>query len=76
VVAATSAATGVLMCRFDTVGACHALVRTLAVRVGLAAGGMAVLMFLLVAGLMKMMVEDEERRELPEEAASVWGEPW
>jgi hypothetical protein len=76
VVAATSAATGVLMCRFDTVGACHALVRTLAVRVGLAAGGMAVLMFLLVAGLMKMMVEDEERREESDEAASVWGEPW
>lgn len=74
--AATSAATGVLMCRFDTVGACHALVRTLAVRVGLAAGGMAVLMFLLVAGLMKMMVEDEERREVSDEAASVWGEPW
>jgi hypothetical protein len=76
VVAATSAATGVLMCRFDTVGACHALVRTLAVRIGLAAGGMAVLMFLLVAGLMKMMVEDEERREVSDEAASVWGEPW
>ncbi|HEV8682688.1 MAG TPA: hypothetical protein VGS09_07930 [Actinomycetota bacterium] len=76
VVAVTSAATGVLMCRFDTVGACHALVRTLAVRVGLVAGGMAVLMFLLVAGLMKMTAEDEERRELPDEAASVWGEPW
>jgi hypothetical protein len=76
VVALTSAATGVLMCRFDTVGACHALVRTLAVRVGLVAGGMAVLMFLLVAGLMKMMAEDEERREVPDEAVSVWEESW
>jgi hypothetical protein len=75
-VGATSAATGVLMCRFDTVGACHALVRTLAVRVGLVAGAMAVLMFVLVAGLMKMMLDDEERREVPDEAASVWGEPW
>ena len=76
VVAATSAATGVLMCRFDTVGACHALVRTLAIRVGLVVGGMAVLMFLLVAGLMKMTADDEERREVPDEAASVWEEPW
>jgi hypothetical protein len=76
VVAVTSAATGVLMCRADTVGACHALVRTLSVRVGLVAGGMAVLMFLLVAGLMKMMAEDEERREVPDEAVSAWEEPW
>jgi hypothetical protein len=37
---------------------------------------MAVLMFLLVAGLMKMTAEDEERHEVPDEGASVWEEPW
>lgn len=74
--AATSAATGALMCRFDTVGACHTLVRTLSVRVGIVAGGMAVLMMLLVAGLLRMSAEDEERREVRDEAAPDRGEPW
>jgi uncharacterized membrane protein YjfL (UPF0719 family) len=76
VVAATSATTGVLMCRFDTVGACHALVRSLSLRVGLVAGGMAILMLLLVAGLLKMTAEDEERREVRDETASGSSEPW
>jgi hypothetical protein len=67
VVAATAAATGVLMCRSDTVGACHGLVRSLSLRVGLVAGGMAILMLLLVAGLLKMTVDDEERREVRDE---------
>lgn len=82
--AATAAATGALMCRFDTVGVCHALVRTLSVRVGLVAGGMAVLMMLIVAGLLKMTAEDEARRGIRDEArggigdeaASDWSEPW
>lgn len=76
VVAATAATTGVLMCRFDTGGVCHALVRSLSLRVGLVAGGMAILMLLLVAGLLKMTAEDEERRGVRDGAASGSAEPW
>lgn len=76
--AAWSAASGAFVCRPDTVGACHALVRSLAVRVGVLAGGMAVLMLLLVAGLLRMAAQDEERRVFREsgEPASLWGERW
>jgi uncharacterized membrane protein YjfL (UPF0719 family) len=76
VVAATAATTGVLMCRFDTVGECHALVRALSLRVGVVAGVMAIVMLLLVAGLLRMTAEDAERQEVRDEAASGSAEPW
>lgn len=62
VVAAASAATGGIACRGGSAEECLDLARTLALRVGLVTGLVTVLMLLLVAGLLRMVVQDEERR--------------
>ena len=43
-------------------GACDALVRTLSLRMGIVAGVATVLALLMVAGLLRMVALDEERR--------------
>lgn len=62
VVAGLAAGTGALACRSDPAGECHALTQTLAVRVGLVTGAATIMMLLVVAGLLRMVVQDEERR--------------
>lgn len=62
VVAVAAAGPGALACRTDPAGECQALTQTLAIRVGLVAGAATVLMLLVVAGLLRMVVQDEERR--------------
>jgi hypothetical protein len=69
-VAAVSVATAAPFCSTGTAGAdCRDLVATLAQRAGLVAGGAAVLMVLLAAGLVKMLnQEDRDRAERAMEA--------
>jgi hypothetical protein len=58
--AATSA--GTAMCLGETGGDCHAFSRAMGLRMGLVTGAFAILMFLMVAGLTRMVALDEERR--------------
>lgn len=63
VVGAMASVTGAAVCGAGEAGAeCYELVRTLAIRVGLLTGGATVLMLLLVAGLMRMLVQDDHQR--------------
>jgi hypothetical protein len=62
-VAAVSAATAAPFCSSGVAGAdCRDLVATLAQRAGIVAGGAAVLMVLLAAGLVKMLAQDDLAR--------------
>jgi hypothetical protein len=62
-VAVAATATGAALCSAGQSGtSCYELTRTLAVRTGLVAGGMTVLILLLFAGLFRMMARDEEDR--------------
>ena len=63
VVAAVSGSDAAARCGADTSGQCVELVRTLSARMGLLVGGTAVLMMLVVAGLLRMVSQDEARRE-------------
>jgi hypothetical protein len=69
-VAAVSVATAAPFCTGGVAGAdCRDLVATLARRAGLVAGGAAVIMVLLAAGLVKMLnQEDRDRAERAMEA--------
>lgn len=63
VVAAVSVATSAPLCDTGLQGeACRGLVVTLARRAGLVAGGATVLMVLLVAGLIRMLAQDDRDR--------------
>ncbi|MGH2740556.1 MAG: hypothetical protein ACRDH6_08770 [Actinomycetota bacterium] len=62
VVSVAAAGTGALACQTDPAGECQALTQTLAIRVGVVAGAATILMLLLVAGLLRMVAQDEERR--------------
>lgn len=70
VVAAAATASGIVGCSQDPSGECHALARTLSVRVGLVAGLAAIMMLLVVVGLLRMVAHDERHRE--EAPASLW----
>jgi hypothetical protein len=62
-VAAVSVATAAPFCSSGVAGAdCRELVATLAQRAGIVAGGAAVLMVLLAAGLLKMLDQDDVNR--------------
>jgi hypothetical protein len=62
-VAAVSVATAAPFCSTGVAGAdCRDLVATLAQRAGIVAGGAAVLMVLLAAGLLKMLDQDDANR--------------
>lgn len=62
-VAAVSVATAAPFCTIGVAGAdCRDLVATLARRAGLVAGGAAVLMVLLAAGLVRMLNQDDRDR--------------
>ena len=69
VVAAAAAGAGVVGCRAGD-PECLALTRTLSLRVGLVAGAASMVMLLVVAGLLRMVSHDEERR------ARTAGSPW
>lgn len=60
-----SSGVGSGMCRDQLARECLALTRTYSFRVGLVVGGMAVLMLLMVAGLLRMVALDEARRGDP-----------
>jgi hypothetical protein len=63
VVAMASVLTGASLCEAGGTGVeCYRLTRTLAIRTGFVAGGMTVLMGLLVAGLAKMLSQNEQER--------------
>jgi hypothetical protein len=63
VVATASVLTGASLCEAGGTGVeCYRLTRTLAIRTGFVAGGMTVLMGLLVAGLAKMLSQNEQER--------------
>ena len=63
VVATASVLTGASLCEAGGTGVeCYELTRTLAIRTGVVAGVVTVLMGLLVAGLAKMLSEDERQR--------------
>jgi ABC-type proline/glycine betaine transport system permease subunit len=63
VVATASVITGASLCEAGGTGLdCYRLTRTLAVRTGLVAGVVTVVMGLLVAGLAKMLSENEKER--------------
>jgi hypothetical protein len=63
VVATASILTGVSLCEAGgTDVECYQLTRTLAIRTGVVAGVVTVLMGLLVAGLAKMLTQDEKQR--------------
>src|SRR5919106_2134722 len=63
VVAATSSASSLAICGPGAGGeGCRALVLTLAMRAGLVAGLVTVLMGLLVVGLLRMIVQDDHQR--------------
>jgi hypothetical protein len=70
VVATASVLTGASLCEAGGTGVgCYELTRTLAIRTGIVAGVVTVLMGLLVAGLAKMLSQDEKQRaELAMEA--------
>jgi hypothetical protein len=57
------------LCRDHLATECLALTRTYSLRVGLVAGAVAVLMLLMVAGLLRMVAENEARSG---EAAGAW----
>jgi hypothetical protein len=62
-VAAVSVATAAPFCSSGIAGAdCRDLVATLAQRAGIVAGGAAVLMVLLAAGLVRMLAQDDRNR--------------
>lgn len=61
-VAAASGGIGAGMCGPDLQGECHALARSFALRTGLMVGLVTVLMQLIVAGLLRMVAEEESRR--------------
>jgi hypothetical protein len=63
VVAVVSVATGTSLCGAGEAGAdCFELVRKLAVRTGVVAGLAVMIMGVLVAGLLKMLSQDEKQR--------------
>jgi hypothetical protein len=63
VVATVSVLTGASLCEAGGTSVdCYRLTRTLAIRTGFVAGGMTVLMGLLVAGLAKMLSQNEQER--------------
>jgi hypothetical protein len=63
VVATASVITGASLCEAGGSGVpCYVLTRTLAIRTGFVAGVMTVLMGLLVAGLAKMLSQNEKQR--------------
>jgi cytochrome bd-type quinol oxidase subunit 2 len=63
VVATASVLTGASLCQAGNAGVeCYELTRTLAIRTGLVAGVATVVMGLLVAGLAKMLAQDEKQR--------------
>jgi hypothetical protein len=63
VVATASVITGASLCEAGGSGVeCYELTRTLAIRTGFVAGVVTVLMGLLVAGLAKMLSQDEKDR--------------
>lgn len=63
VVATASVITGASLCEAGGAGVeCYELTRTLAIRTGLVAGVVTVIMGLLVAGLAKMLSQDEKQR--------------
>jgi hypothetical protein len=70
VVAAVASAAGSSLCATGEAGApCYELTRTLAIRVGVVSGLMAVLMLLIVAGLLRMLgQEDKDRADRAMEA--------
>jgi len=70
VVAAVSGSDAAARCGADPYGHCVALVETLSRRMGLLVGGTAVLMLLMVAGLLRMVSQDEARRE--QTASAPW----
>ena len=63
VVAMASVITGASLCEAGGTGVeCYELTRTLAIRTGAVAGVVTVMMGLLVAGLAKMLSQDEKQR--------------
>jgi ABC-type proline/glycine betaine transport system permease subunit len=63
VVATASVLTGASLCEAGGTGVeCYELTRTLAIRTGVVAGVVTVIMGLLVAGLAKMLSQDEKQR--------------
>jgi hypothetical protein len=78
-VAALASLTGTTQCvGIDAEQDCYDLVRTLSLRAGLIAGLMTVVMILLVAGLLRMLSqEDRQRAERAMEAYRArGGDPW
>jgi hypothetical protein len=62
-VASLASLTGTTLCGTGDAGReCYDLVRTLAVRAGLIAGLMTVVMILLVAGLLRMLSQEDHQR--------------
>jgi hypothetical protein len=62
-VASMASVTGTTLCGSGEAGReCYDLVRTLSVRAGLIAGLMAVVMILLVAGLLRMLSQEDHQR--------------
>lgn len=70
VVARASNGVGNGICRDHLAEECLALTRTYSLRVGLVAGAVTVLMLLMVAGLLRMVAQDEARRA--EAAGGSW----
>jgi hypothetical protein len=70
VVAAVASAAGTSLCGAGEAGGqCYELTRKLAIRVGVVSGLMAVLMLLIVAGLLRMLTQqDKDRAEKAMEA--------
>jgi hypothetical protein len=63
VVGVAASLTGASICGAGEEGLrCHELSRTLSIRVGVVAGLMAILMVLVVAGLLKMLSQDDHDR--------------
>lgn len=62
-VASLASLTGTTLCGSGDAGReCYELVRTLSVRAGLISGLMAVVMILLVAGLLRMLSQEDHQR--------------
>jgi hypothetical protein len=71
VVGVAASLTGASICGAGEAGLrCYELSRTLAIRVGVVAGLMAILMVLVVAGLLKMLSQDD--RDRAEEAMEAY----
>lgn len=63
VVASVASAAGTSLCGAGEAGGqCYDLARKLAIRVGVVSGVMAVLMLLIVAGLLRMLSQDDRDR--------------